>query len=136
VTDSQRIDKWLWYARFFKTRGLASQTVQAGKVRVTVKDAAPERISKAAQLIRRGDVLTFPKGEHVRVIKVLEPGTRRGPATEAQGLYEDLSPPQAKSKGDKIEATEPGARERGAGRPTKKDRRAMDQFKGAAESED
>lgn len=121
----QRIDKWLWYARFFKTRSLAAKFVASGKVRVTSNDQTA-RVTKASQTIKTDDVLTFPKGDHVRVIKVVHTGTRRGPASEAQTLYADLAPPQPKVK--KAKETGPAARDPGSGRPTKKDRRAIDKW--------
>ena len=83
---SVRIDKWLWYARFFKTRGLAARLCAAGKVRVDGRV-----IDKPHFALRPGQVLTFPQPRRVRVVRVLALGTRRGPAAEAQTLYEDLS---------------------------------------------
>ena len=115
-----RLDKWLWYARFFKSRSLASKVCEAGKVRV---DGAP--VSKSHHQLRPGAVLTFPQGQHIRVVKVLAPGTRRGPAPEAQGLYEDLKPPERSNKlPDDARLSATALRARGTGRPTKKDRRA------------
>ena len=122
----QRIDKWLWYARFFKTRSIAAKFVTSGKIRIRTGEETA-RATKASAIIRIDDVLTFPKGDHIRVIKVLDPGTRRGPAPEAQLLYEDLSPPVPKKKADIERAV--AARDKGAGRPTKKDRRALDKLK-------
>jgi ribosome-associated heat shock protein Hsp15 len=146
-TDSLRIDKWLWHARFFKTRGLASKTVAGGKLRL-----AGAVTTKAHQKVRPGDVLTFPQGPHIRVVKILALGTRRGPAPEAQGLYEDLAPIPDKATTAQAEAdafSEEGddgtpsgvkgpvpKRERGAGRPTKRDRRKLDQLMDEGESED
>ncbi|WP_193217565.1 RNA-binding S4 domain-containing protein [Roseobacter sp. TSBP12] len=86
--DSLRLDKWLWYARFFKTRSLAAKIVTGGHVRVN-----SNKVSKAATTVGAGDVLTFAQGNHIRVVKLVACGTRRGPAPEAQALYEDLSPP-------------------------------------------
>ncbi|MEM6375447.1 MAG: RNA-binding S4 domain-containing protein [Pseudomonadota bacterium] len=80
-----RVDKWLWQARFFKTRALATKLVSSGKVRVNAR-----RVSKPASLVGPGDVLTFPQSGTIRVIRVLAPGQRRGPASEAQQLYEDV----------------------------------------------
>ena len=116
-----RLDKWLWYARFFKTRSLATALCQAGKVRV---DGAA--VTKAHHIVRPGQVLTFVQGNHVRVIKVVALASRRGPAPEAQALYEDLDPPRQETRLPR----DPGAAERprGAGRPTKKDRRALDKL--------
>ena len=122
---TQRIDKWLWYTRFFKTRSLAAKFVTSGKVRLTSGDAT-SRVTKASQTVKVDDVLTFAKGDHVRVIKVVHTGTRRGPAPEAQELYEDLAPPQPKPKKEK--ALGPATREPGSGRPTKKQRRQMDKW--------
>lgn len=79
-------------------------------------------MSKPSRVIAPGVVLTFPKADEVRIIKVLALGVRRGPAPEAQALYEDLTPP----KPPKIDPLE----HRVGGRPTKKDRRVLDQLKG------
>ncbi|MFN3644690.1 MAG: RNA-binding S4 domain-containing protein [Gemmobacter sp.] len=80
-----RIDKWLWQARFFRSRALAAALVEAGRVRVN-----GTRITKPGRSLRAGDVLTFAQGDRVRLVRVLAPGDRRGPAAEAQGLYIDL----------------------------------------------
>lgn len=122
--DKIRLDLWLWYARFFKTRSLATRVCKAHKVRIN-----GEHSKKAASIICPGDVLTFPQGPHVRVIKVVAIGERRGPAPEAQALYEDLSPIEEQVKAKKEEAkTAPALREAGAGRPTKAQRRAIDKL--------
>ncbi len=107
-----RVDKWLWQARFFKTRSLAARQVSDGKVRVN-----SVKISKPARSIGAGDVLTFPQGHAIRVVRVVALGERRGPAAEAQAFYEDLSPPERQP------AQKPLAR--GGPRPTKKDRRKL-----------
>lgn len=112
-----RIDKWLWYARFFKTRSLASKTVAGGHVRVN-----SGRVSKASHAVGPGDTLTFAQGRRIRVIRILDLGTRRGPAPEAQALYDDLTPPADITSG--TPKTERG------GRPTKKDRRDAIRAKG------
>ena len=108
-----RIDKWLWQARFFKTRTLAAKIVAGGHVRVN-----SDKISKPAFSVGTGDVLTFAQGDHIRVIEVLGLGERRGPAAEAQTLYLDRSPIQEK------DPSQP--KTQGNGRPTKKDRRTLD----------
>ena len=108
-----RIDKWLWQARFFKTRSLAAKQVSGGHMRVN-----GNRVLKPAQAVGPGDVLTFPQGRLVRVVKVVALGDRRGPAPEAQTLYSDLT-----EKRD-VPPKNPGFE--GKGRPTKKDRRALD----------
>ncbi|MFV0358590.1 RNA-binding S4 domain-containing protein [Tropicimonas sp.] len=102
-----RIDKWLWQARFFKTRSLAAKQVAEGKVRVN-----SVRISKPARTVGIGDVLTFPQAHAIRVVRILALGTRRGPAPEAQALYEDLSSPENQTVQTPLA--------RGGPRPTKK----------------
>lgn len=118
-----RLDKWLWQSRFMKSRSLASKFCQGGKVRVN-----GDAVSKAHVLVRPGDVLTFAKGSDIRVIKIVELGTRRGPAPEAQALYEDLAPPVPVKKEDRTPFVHAGKREMGAGRPTKTERRAIDKL--------
>jgi ribosome-associated heat shock protein Hsp15 len=81
-----RLDKWLWQARFFKTRALAAQLVGKGRLRIN-----QTVVTKAHYRIRPGDVLTFPQGQVVRVVRVVDLGSRRGPASEAQTLYEDIA---------------------------------------------
>jgi ribosome-associated heat shock protein Hsp15 len=83
--DSLRLDKWLWHARFFKSRSLASKFCQSGYVRVN-----GEKTEKAHHTLRPGDVLTLPIGPRVKVVRVLTMGERRGPAPEARALYEEL----------------------------------------------
>ena len=81
-----RLDKWLWQARFFKDRSLAAEVIEKGRVRIN-----GQRCKKPGHAVRAGDVLTFAQGDVIRVIRVLELGVRRGPATEAQGLFADLA---------------------------------------------
>ncbi len=123
---AQRLDKWLWCARFFKSRSLANALLAAGRLRLS-----GTVVTKAHQKVRPGDVLTFPQGPFVRVVRVLSLAVRRGPATEAQGLYEDLAPvdeQRTPSADAPSTAGAPPARDRGAGRPTKRDRRALDRL--------
>jgi ribosome-associated heat shock protein Hsp15 len=80
-----RLDKWLWHARFFKTRGLATDEVAAGHVRVN-----GVKVSKPGRAVAEGDTLTFPQGARIRVIRITATAVRRGPATEVQALYIDL----------------------------------------------
>ena len=123
--EALRADKWLWYARFFKTRSLATKACNAGKLRIS-----GEVVSKAHHKVKPDDVLTFAQGRHVRVVKVLALAVRRGPADEAQALYEDLKPPSAESRLPKIAGVRPpGTRSPGAGRPTKQERRALDRLR-------
>ncbi len=121
MTAAQRIDKWLWYARFFKSRSLAAKICEARKVRLngTV-------VTKPSHLVKEDDVLTYAQRRGIRVVRVADLGTRRGPAAEAATLFEDLAPPEKPPT--KIEA--PILREAGAGRPTKIERRAIDRLRG------
>lgn len=82
-----RLDKWLWQARFFKSRTLAAEVIAAGSVRVN-----GTRVTRPGRDISAGDTLTFPQGQRIRLVRVLALGLRRGPATEAQTLYLDLDP--------------------------------------------
>ncbi|MEK9899486.1 MAG: RNA-binding S4 domain-containing protein [Rhodospirillaceae bacterium] len=120
-SESLRLDKWLWYARFCKTRSLATAMCRAGQVRV---NKIPVR--KSNQAVHVGDVLTFAQGPRIRVIRIAALATRRGPAADAALLYEDLSPPLP-PRADRADRVAP--REPGAGRPTKRDRRAIDRLR-------
>ncbi len=82
-----RLDKWLWQARFFRSRTLAAGVIAEGHVRVN-----GTRISRPGRDVGAGDTLTFPQANRIRVIRILALGIRRGPAIEAQALYLDLDP--------------------------------------------
>lgn len=86
ATTCQRIDKWLWFARLVKTRGLAQRLVAAGNVRVN-----RHRLTKASQTVAPGDVISVLVHDQIRVIRVEQAGHRRGPAPEARLLYTELS---------------------------------------------
>jgi ribosome-associated heat shock protein Hsp15 len=83
----QRIDRWLWFARFVKTRALAQRLVIKGKVRVN-----RIRVTKPSQTVAPGDVVSFMNRDHIKVVEVNAIGTRRGPAPEARALYSEISP--------------------------------------------
>ena len=120
-----RLDKWLWYARFFKTRALATKAIAGGRFRLD-----GEVMSKPHRTALPGQVLTFMTGDRVRVIRIVALGSRRGPASEAVTLYEDLSPEMPKrTTGAAVATPTFERRERGAGRPTKRDRRATQNLK-------
>lgn len=119
-----RLDKWLWQARFFKSRSLAAAQCRAKKVRIN-----GQHVKKASTPVSAGDVLTFPKAGDVRVIEIVALGERRGPAPEAALLYKDLTPPKESASTDAEKPANP-SRERGTGRPTKTDRRALDRLLG------
>ncbi len=125
---TQRIDKWLWYARFFKTRSLAGKAVTDGAVRLTRLDQT-QRVVRASFAIQPEDTLAFAKGKKLFIVRINLCATRRGPASEAQLLYEDLSPPPP-AKDEKAAAHRTNfERDQGAGRPTKKDRRELERLR-------
>jgi ribosome-associated heat shock protein Hsp15 len=115
----------LWYARFFKSRSLAAKNCAGNKVRINRRIA-----SKASANVRIGDVLTFPQGRDIRVIRIADLGARRGPAIEAQVLYEDLTPAETQGEKQDQKAKTAAAREPGSGRPTKRERRQTDRLRG------
>lgn len=82
-----RIDKWLWHARFFRSRSLASTLVASGRLRLN-----GVHVSKPGRAVGPGDVLTFPQGRTIRIVRIVACGTRRGSADEARLLYIDLDP--------------------------------------------
>lgn len=85
AAPSIRLDKWLWHARFCKSRALAAKLVTDGAVRLNAV-----RVTKPATPVRVGDGLSFAQGGRVRAVRVIGLGTRRGPSPEAQALYDDL----------------------------------------------
>ncbi len=128
ATESQdstlRLDKWLWAARFFKTRTLAAEAVAGGKVKVN-----GERV-KAAKTIRPGDTLNIHIGPYEYVVRVRALSARRGPAPQAAKLYEESE----SSKATRNELAARLSAERRLvtppkGRPSKKERRQIIQFK-------
>ena len=121
--ETLRLDKWLFFARFFKSRALAAKLCDARKLRLS-----GTVIDKAHAKLRVGDVLTFPKGDHIRVIRVLALASRRGPAPEARALYEDLDPPGEQPALSQTTARRPD-HPAALGRPGKRDRRKALQFK-------
>lgn len=136
LASSQRIDQWLWFARIVKSRTLAQALIERGKVRLN-----RDRITKSSLSVKPGDVITISLGPKVRVVQISAIGERRGPAVEAAHLYVELTPPQGEtttqSKGATAQnsvansaAAASAVREPGAGRPTKRDRRAIARLKG------
>ena len=116
--DRQRIDKWLWHARVVRTRSAAAALAASGNVRVN-----GERIDAPSRAVRPDDVVTVALDRTVRVLRVLRFAERRGSADDARALWEDLAPAAGRQK-----APQPGAREAGAGRPTKRERREIEKF--------
>jgi ribosome-associated heat shock protein Hsp15 len=118
---STRVDRWLWAARAYKSRSQAADACDGGKV--TVNDAS----AKPHKLVRPGDEVAFTTPVGKRIWRVTELAERRGPASVARTLYEDLTPPPPPQPVP--DATLP-RREPGSGRPTKRDRRQMRKFFG------
>lgn len=118
--EKQRLDKWLFFSRAVKSRTLAQKLIEEGAVRVN-----SERTERTDHKVGPGDVLTMTVHSRLLVWRILDAGERRGPATEAAGLYEDLSPPPLpRAEKPPVHAE----REPGAGRPTKKERREIDRL--------
>ncbi len=123
--DKQRLDRFLFFARAVKSRTLAQKLIEAGQVRVN-----SERTDRTDHKVGAGDVLTMTIHNRLLVWRIVDAGERRGPATEAQALYEDLSPPPLpRAEAQPLFAQ----RDPGAGRPTKKERRDTDRLFGADE---
>jgi ribosome-associated heat shock protein Hsp15 len=118
--ESVRLDKWLWAARVFKTRGLAADACDGGKVDVNAQAAKPARALRPGDVVR----VTLPQGR-CRTLKVAILGERRGPASAARTLFEDLTPPEPA----RTRLAPPPRRLPGAGRPTKRERREIDRLR-------
>jgi ribosome-associated heat shock protein Hsp15 len=121
--DRQRVDKWLWHARVVRTRTAAAALADKGYVRIN-----GDRIDASSRAVKAGDVVTIAL-DRVRILKVLGFAERRGSASDASVLFEDLAPVQ-RNQPQTEESMEAATalREPGAGRPTKRDRRAIDRF--------
>jgi ribosome-associated heat shock protein Hsp15 len=120
VTEALRLDKWLWAARFYKSRSLAQTACDGGKVDVNGQAAKPSRA------VRPGDRIRMTVGEWRRELVVKALSDRRGPAAEARTLYDDLSPPPPPRTARPRPAV---VREPGLGRPTKRERRLHDRLR-------
>jgi ribosome-associated heat shock protein Hsp15 len=120
--DRQRIDRWLWHARLVRTRSLAAELAESGRVRLN-----GDRITASSRAVKIGDVLTVMLGGSVKILKVEGLSERRGGTADAQALYEDRSPPPVPRE----QAAKPAIaqREPGSGRPTKQERRALDKMR-------
>jgi ribosome-associated heat shock protein Hsp15 len=120
----ERLDKFLFFSRALKSRTLAQKVIETGAIRVN-----SERTDRSDHKVGAGDVLTMSLHGRIVVWRIIDCGTRRGPAPEAQGLYEDLSPPALpKAELSPYEAAI-APRGEGAGRPTKKERRETDKLR-------
>lgn len=115
--DRQRIDKWLWHARIVRTRSAAASLADGGQVRIN-----GVRVDAASRRVAPGDVVTVTL-DRVRVLKIIAFSERRGSADATKGLYEDLDPRPVARPGAAV-----ATRDRGSGRPTKSERRAIDRL--------
>lgn len=121
----ERLDRFLFFSRALKSRTLAQKLIETGAIRVN-----SERSTRPDHKVGAGDVLTMSLHGRIVVWRIRDCGTRRGPASEAQGLYEDLSPPALpKAEMSPYDAVI-APRGDGAGRPTKKERRETDRLRG------
>ena len=121
MTEKIRLDTWLWYARFYKSRSLSSKAILSGKLRLN-----SNKIIKPASKVKINDVLTINHINMVRIIQVQSLGSRRGPASEAQNLYNDLSGNIIDAS--KIKSVSEKPKKETNKRPTKKDRRMLDKI--------
>ena len=121
MTEKIRLDTWLWYARFYKSRSLSSKAILSGKLRIN-----SNKITKPATKVKTNDVLTLNYVNEIRIIQIQSLGSRRGPASEAQSLYIDLTEDRIGSSNvkSKIEKSKKESNKR----PTKKDRRLLDKI--------
>lgn len=124
----ERLDRFLFFSRAVKSRTLAQKLIESGAVRVN-----SERTERTDLKVGAGDVLTMSLHNRIVVWRIRDCGTRRGPASEAQGLYEDISPPPVPR--EQLSPYDAAIAERplGAGRPTKKERRETDRLRGVDE---
>lgn len=118
--EKLRIDKYLWAIRIFKTRSLATEACKAGKVKLNGQNVKP------SYEVREGDVFQVQKGIERKVLKVTGLLARRGDAKTAVQHYEDLTPPEETHAFKSVFHAPVLRRDRGTGRPTKKDRREID----------
>ena len=119
--DKVRIDKWLWAARFFKTRSLATEAVAGGRVHMDGQRVKP------AKEVRVGDRLEITIGEAIFAVEVLGLADKRGPASQAQGLYEESAESRARRERQReLRRMAPPLGHDLQGRPSKRDRRRLE----------
>jgi ribosome-associated heat shock protein Hsp15 len=121
--DSVRIDKWLWAIRVFKTRTLASDACKGGKVKMDGQNV------KASREVKEGDVVDIQQGIIKKTFRVKVAAKNRVSAKLVPDLAEDLTPPEELEKQQMLRQLNYEKRDRGAGRPTKRDRRDIDSLK-------
>jgi ribosome-associated heat shock protein Hsp15 len=119
--ETQRLDKWLWFARIAKSRSLAQGLIVAGRVRIN-----GVRATKSSATIKLRDALTIVHGGAVRVLRVLSLGERRGPYDEARGLYDDIKCDPRESEGADATGLSSNA---SVGKPDKRERRKLNRLR-------
>jgi ribosome-associated heat shock protein Hsp15 len=122
-TDRVRLDKWLWAARFYKTRGLAAEAVDGGKV-----DVNQARV-KRAKMVQVGDEVRIRQTPFEHVVIVRGVSEQRGPASVAATLYEETAGSKARRDALKTQIRSMPADDWESGRPTKRDRREIERFR-------
>ena len=122
-TDRVRLDKWLWAARFFKTRGLAAEAIDGGKVDVN------EARVKRAKMVQVGDEVRIRQTPFEHVVIVRGVSEQRGPASVAATLYEETAESKAKREALRTQIRSMPADDWESGRPTKRDRREIERFR-------
>ena len=123
TSERVRLDKWLWAARFFKTRGLAADAIDGGKVEVNATRA------KRAKMVQVGDEVCVRQSPFEHVVVVRGVSERRGPASVAATLYEETPESKAKREALATQIRSMPAGEWESGRPTKRDRREIERFR-------
>jgi ribosome-associated heat shock protein Hsp15 len=124
ASEGQRLDKWLWVARFFKTRALATEAVLGGRVQVDGQRVKP------ARAVRPGNRVRVGRGDTEVEVVVRGLASQRRPFAEASRLYEETPESQAARELARVGRATTPQRPRGAGRPTKRDRRQLDRLAG------
>ena len=125
--DKTRIDKYLWAIRIFKTRSLASDACKAGRVKLESQSIKPSYV------VKQGDIFHIQKDQQKKIVKVIDILDKRVDAPTAQKYYEDLSPADDAPKHFSVFTVPVLKRDRGTGRPTKKDRREIDDMQSSWE---
>ncbi len=128
--EKLRIDKYLWAIRIFKTRSLATDACKAGKIKLD------QQSIKASYVVKVGDVYHIQKDQQKKVVKVLELLEKRLDASSVQKYFEDLSPKDDAPKFHSVFTTPVLKRDRGTGRPTKKERREIDNIQSSWEDKE
>lgn len=123
MSETVRVDKYLWATRLYKTRTLAGEACRGGKVKMDGKAIKPSKE------VKEGDIITVQTPDLVRTIQVKSLATNRVSAKLVEGLIDDITPKQENERVEFLREFKAERRQRGTGRPTKKDRREIDELK-------